>query len=1482
MNYAPKCIYEDINSTLETLKEQSKLLNYGIKDIEIKCCNLDFISENEIDELINLIRNYTLIKEVCLEKSNKILPNVNYTSIHDLSCDIERHQKNSLKILDEVLYYAYEFLKIQSKNVITDSLLQDHQEKLQTIINSMLNEFVNIDNIVKQLEPYKIAILYITKQITDLTQYAEILNNTFGAILFYNIISGNNIDYDINRPCAENISIIETPVEEVQLQEEVPKPLDEPLIEEVQLQEEILEPLEEILVGEIQPQEEVLEPLEKPLVEKVQPQEEVPEPLEKTLVEETEPQEKVSEILEEVPIEEIEPQEEKVSFYERIVTSITHKNKHINDIAYNEDNFNEEVALNTICDYIISKEFACASLLFSECSKVSKSMQTLYNEYGLSVGDPCVDYDYTNVFINDTIEPLHSWLQFSTLFREMFISPNKASECYNYMSYMNSLIQSMDSDIVSKIENLSGVLSVFEEVGYNMDYILGVKLFYKKNDIISNLKQQALEMLNYCEQTVGIWTHKGMIAVTKGLFSYSGGYVYYLIKEISLGNFKILEPIKQYCYPFSDESGYMLSKMQLDNKINEYLHELLINNKRNDNDINIGYRTTFIKRFTHVLQFLFLCIEKITAFDVNYINETNVEHYSALKDTLNEFINANLESLNRSFNSDEFSKMDKVGMVCLAKTFEYINTCLNDELSTNNYYYCELLKTSYFMLDDNYIPYLNDSIDNIDGFTINDRLQRHLQDCKYINSWKDAIKNHSKKFNIGSVNLIVSYLKDMDSFSEELQPYLDELSNLEYDIESISNSFKHHMNRLCLNESISSSENLFRVLNSESIVKEVVIRLSNYGFYNMFLDYLEKYVFKISEESYSSRNDIINEVGNSIGYDSDYYNDIVKYVTNNLYGIADTLLSMYFNGEEYPKTVDNSNIQQYDEIFKQFTEFCNTYADDLSSPNGYIFMNEFYDRTIKPIVTERFAGSYDCVKSDELIGSWSKGQGTTNVVYDILTNIGFSIERSIPVDNRTFKMVLSNYEKSNSQPYVIPENTVFLNGIYNIAQADRNLNGLDITEDTFIIMDYALNLLERKHILEVIGKISNGNKVIIADRCVIMFLTTIPSSIRKLALKVCSLCDVSSSISYSANFRSDFVKNYIKQGGSNLLLGRKYFGKTSILNTMANSLTVNGDNLILKVDALDDSMSTPQLIASACKELEVKINPFSDWSTFETSMTRYINKHLSKKVYLLIDNADSLIESCVNANVNGNTSPMINLRKLSKQFKDRFKFVLTGELSQEVIDYAKEFKITYEVLKPLSYEETISMFEDYLNASKISISDFDIRVMLVSLSFGSPEIVKLISKQILSEVSKHSDYFNDTFNYELSQDIVYSALCSDDFTNVVLPIFLSNVIGNKEVNSIVTPILYSIVYYLYEHSNVNTFTTEDISKVLNIFDLEGSSNIDVKNGIDQLCTVGVVKKLHDSEYFLSHNAYRYYFGSKEFAFDMLDYSTKIFKKEGIA
>lgn len=682
-------------------------------------------------------------------------------------------------------------------------------------------------------------------------------------------------------------------------------------------------------------------------------------------------------------------------------------------------------------------------------------------------------------------------------------------------------------------------------------------------------------------------------------------------------------------------------------------------------------------------------------------------------------------------------------------------------------------------------------------------------------------------------------------------------------------------------EVIPNKSVLNNILDMENIVRMAIYDTRNYGFYNMFLELLKEHTIRICEESYSLKSNILDYIGQNSGYNSDYYSSIAENMDTYKYCISDELINMYFNSIEYPKdNIDTSQIKQYDEIYSSFMEFCNKYASDLSSPNGYIFMNEFYNSTIKAIVTERFSGSYDCTKSDELIDTWVKGQSNDNVIYDILTNIGFGIESTIDLDIHTSKIVLSNSEKNNGQPYVIPEYIVFLNGIYNISQTDRNISSLNITQDTLIILDYALSNYEREHVLKNLNKISNGNRVILVDRCTIMYLTTIPISIRKLAFKVCSICDISNNVSCSSNFRTDYIQTFTKDSRCNLLLGREYFGKTYILNSVADILRINADNIVIFIDAFNDDFSTPDSISQECNSMGLKINPFDDWKKFETSMTRYLNKHPNKKVILLIDNFETHIQA--NANTNNDVTPIDIFKGLSNKFKNRFTFTVTTDICNEYISFAESNQLSYITLKPLSYYETANLFEGYLNGSRIFVQDKEVMNMLVSKAFGCPEMVRLISKQIILTVSQEKNLFKDSYLYNVNINMVNKALSNSEFINVISQVFLSTVIGSKEQYSMVVPIVYAIVYYLHEHPSESVFTITDIKNVLNIFDINESSILSISTALEELQTLGLICKFNDDEYFLAHEYYKNYLGNKEFAFDMLDYCTKIFAKEGIA
>jgi hypothetical protein len=314
------------------------------------------------------------------------------------------------------------------------------------------------------------------------------------------------------------------------------------------------------------------------------------------------------------------------------------------------------------------------------------------------------------------------------------------------------------------------------------------------------------------------------------------------------------------------------------------------------------------------------------------------------------------------------------------------------------------------------------------------------------------------------------------------------------------------------------------------------------------------------------------------------------------------------------------------------------------------------------------------------------------------------------------------------------------------------------------------------------------------------------------------------------------------------------------------------------VDAYENTLETPEIILEACKSLELKINAFEDWSSFESSMTRYLNKHPNKIVNMLVDNAEVYLERCLTSN---ESISLEVLKNLSGKYKNRFNFTIVANLYHEYVSYVEGLELSYKVLEPLSYSETANMFEEQLNSCRISVTNDDVMEFLVSKTFGCPEMVRLISKQISLTLSRHPDEFNNNYMCSLTLDLVNDALCNKEFYRMVLPVFLNTVIGNKENYSTVIPVMYAILYFLYEHPTYSTFNINDIKSVLSIFDLEEDTTFNVQAVLEELKTVGVVCSFDDSQYFLAHEAYKNYLGNKEFAFDMLDECTKIFTKEGV-
>lgn len=1595
--YIPSHVYDDINSKLDGLKEQSIKLNEMFKDLELKCSNFEIIQDNDINSIISTIRTYVLLKESCLEKSSDVISIEDVNSINQLYEKINTQRSISISLANDILHYAYEFLKITSNNIITDGLLQEHREKLKSIIDKTLKDFVDIETITEQLKPYKIAIEYITKKITDLTEYAELLNSTFGAILFYNIISGNNITYEPNTTInyedeysitislednntldyftienlltQENVSQESTKEDifssmdtytdvDTDINDDMDIDTDTDLTNDIdelkeQSSKNVEKEFEDIPSIELEPinetisnicendfntneeQEKQLEILEQEQQEdtffniqelntevqqSIEPQLEEFEEVEEdisviqttdTIIEEDEISSKVEDLTTETELETTvlettqtlkQPQnqdiqdisnqddletledDEKTHFFKELSSNIL-ENQSGRIVSFKENILTKDEVLEKVFNLIIDRQFCCASIILREYSHLD-NLDILYNQFGLAVNDPLItDYDYSTAFGQTFDERLQPWFEICSLIRVMFKSENKKSESYTFELYMNS-IKTEFPEILESMPCFGTTLEVFEYIKYNTDYIMSIKTYEQRKTIINDLKKQAKDKLSFCDQIASSWKNS-KLKISNSLFSSNGGYLYRLIGKVSIGDLKALAEIKSYYEKFIDDNGN-ISKQ----KVFDYHEQLWTNlgESKSSPDFNMGYREKFCNKLCSILRFFQVCIEKTKNLENNYINDSNISKYKDKRSILLRSLKENILGLSIKLKNPETSKIDKVGMTCLCETFidikSYIEEC---ECFEHNYYYVDLLKTGYFLLDDNYLPYTYScdnttnanlcDINKICGLTPHDRVALHLQhiqeDLKLqngdrLNNFKDAIKYNVKLKNIKNVHQMVHYLNDTKLTSNSLQEYNSQVGNVIYNLENKSREFTNSINTLYVNEALCDRGIIKKILDIESIVKDIVDTNGNYGFYEFVISNLNKYAMMVSKLLYQ-RDTIIS----SISRDSEYYGKINEYLGNYNYSVADELIGMYFNNKPYPTLTElpqEDNIQEYNEIFTQFAKFYKDNRDNLDFSGLYNSMNDVYNTYIKPIANSLLSSDrYDYATSEELIDCWSKSENVvTNVVYDILANIGFGVEISSSVSNTIIDLKLSNSEKNSNIPYVIPQHTLFLNRMWNLSQAMGKLSELDIQEDTLVVLDYTIKHSDRKLFMDIIKNISNGHNVVVVDRCVILYLTTIPRVKRKLAFKVCSLFNINNGDFRINNFRNQYVEYFKDKSG--ILLGREGMGKTYILQTLGEELSKDSNNIVLSINSIDDTLEYPDKITEAINLLNLPI--YSDtWNAFEKSLMSYLKKNGNAKVFLLIDNANELLENCATFEI----SPLEVFDRLYQSTNGVFNFVLTADYQHRYVEYIEHQKINYKTLKPLEYEETAKIFKSNLNGAKISISNVDVMNTLISKSFGYPKIVELISRQIVNVVSNENNLFEDRYSYDLTQTIVSKALASDEYISNFISILLQLVIGDDLTYSDMIPVVYGMVYILDENSGCSL---EDIKEALNVSNIEENSQFNILDALQQLMDLNLILYINDKYYF-NHNAFKNYLGGSEFAGTMLDEYSNMFEKGGI-
>jgi hypothetical protein len=307
------------------------------------------------------------------------------------------------------------------------------------------------------------------------------------------------------------------------------------------------------------------------------------------------------------------------------------------------------------------------------------------------------------------------------------------------------------------------------------------------------------------------------------------------------------------------------------------------------------------------------------------------------------------------------------------------------------------------------------------------------------------------------------------------------------------------------------------------------------------------------------------------------------------------------------------------------------------------------------------------------------------------------------------------------------------------------------------------------------------------------------------------------------------------------------------------------------LNANENTLETPSVFADTFKDTNLKV--YCDtWTAFSKSLGNCLKKNHTTKVFLLIDDGDSFVGSEVAKEA------IPQLQELTLNTNGQFRCIITADRKYRYSSVLNSFKMETIMLKPLTYDETSEMIQSYLNIAKVTVSSNEVMDVLVSKTFGYPKLVKLVTDQVIDTVYSEDNLFNGKYYYTLTQELAEKSFANGEFTKSSVHNILEMVSDDKETFNDTISVVYSMVYCLDDSSSC---TIQDVKDVLNINNIEENAEFNLQYTLNMLQDLNIVISL-ENEYYFSHNALRYYFGSSDFAVNVLSEYSKMFEKDGIA
>ena len=1166
-----------------------------------------------------------------------------------------------------------------------------------------------------------------------------------------------------------------------------------------------------------------------------------------------------------------------------------------------ERKYDKKEILRHVYEMINGGKAYCALSYLCAFSGENRELYDLWRTFAYAANDPLKACRYSstkmyNVYLQDETK-LHDYLFCAATIRTFF---------YNNLEYDYSMNQLYESNIqnIGIVDNCSEFKNAFHTIVQFKDQVhKGINEYadYKMQDNVQ-LEKRILEVRRRAEQffeeRIGVVkesTKQERFVRTKRIIFAPDEFVAECLKYIIDGDRGQNDYIRDFvCSTFIKENSepniVNIDAKKMDDFIDEAWDKAgnAMRYSMKSNKLMGSLRGNLKKTISSAIEILCSWLYYSDRF-VSADDDVGIQKYKQVRDGLIQ----NLQDAKVHFQNELLNITDvdeQAGCNILILTIDEMIRRLNGSYTDDEYkyYYIDFLRADLVLLDEDYLPVMDMNKISPEGLSTAERILDHstMTLGSFEERLEDIFVNQGDDF--GSAKLIIQYL------GEDGKKLVDERN---YDIEdSVAYARRGAQNtRQEFIENLELMQSYGQLDNSADNTKDKYLQIANrtydycnasnnFGFYKNVIDSI---IQQIKKEAKRFGNTLIEELTaykKKIKEEADSDNilerlEIVQEMLDNQnYTVAQDLLARIKKGD---LNVDKDILP--DDYLQRFIE---QYESNLSktADSGKSLINVITNKL-------RNAKNKDTNAGRRLIENWPKSGMSldSSKLSSLLTLLGFTVDsvtradRIGKIENYTVKLSRpTNGRKVNYKHPIAAFGSVASNEDFRVSflsgntDADRlvmTMRELGSSKHTILIVDYAIDLRDRRKLARKIKEMNPTKVFGVIDRVLIMFLAENYNDayINQMLLSVMMpFSYVQPYVWDSGNVmppeifmgRDKELKDIEAPTGVNIVYGGRQLGKSALLKMAKADIAHDEDGrraVYVDIKGKDYKQSARK-IGQTLYDEGILPNDFDgdDWDELSREIKKRLNSDKNRIPYLLLllDEADAFIESCEAVNY----SPFDALKDIQNVGTGRFKFVIAG--LRNIVKFTKGALENNSVLThlghttivPFNYSEARELLEKPLYYLGLRFPKD--KEALVSLIFANanyfPGLIQLYCAKLVEAMTK-DDYAgydqNESPVYLITQEHIKKVLAEDGFVQQVREKFEITLKLDEDNYYYIIALLMATLYHNNGYST--GYSVDDIYREgydLEISKIRNSGREKLAVFMDELCELNVLRRLAGDKY----------------------------------